>query len=55
MADRCVTIPVAESVQFGGTLFEQSAVVVLDSIVLGMMSSMHDSVARMWRNHTNLQ
>jgi 6-phospho-3-hexuloisomerase len=55
MADRCVTIPVAESVQFGGTLFEQSALVVLDSIVLGMMSAMHDPVALMWRNHTNLQ
>jgi 6-phospho-3-hexuloisomerase len=55
LADRQVTIPVAGTVQFGGTLFEQSALVLLDSVVLHMMSTVQDPFALMWHNHTNLQ
>ena len=55
LADQKVTIPVAGTVQFGGTLFEQAALVLLDSVVLHMMSALKDPFALMWRNHTNLQ
>ncbi len=55
LADRHVTIPVAGSVQFGGTLFEQSALVLLDSVVLYMTGTFEDPFKLMWHNHTNLQ
>ena len=47
LSDRHVTIPVAGTVQFGGTLFEQSALVLLDSVVLHMMSTVEDPLALM--------
>jgi 6-phospho-3-hexuloisomerase len=55
LSDRHVTIPVTGTVQFGGTLFEQSALVLLDSVVLHIMSTVEGPLALMWRNHTNLQ
>lgn len=55
IADHALHIPVAGSSQFGGTLFEQSALILLDSIVAELMADLPDPVSTMWHNHTNLQ
>jgi 6-phospho-3-hexuloisomerase len=55
IAEASLVIPVDGTQQFGGTLFEQSALIVLDSIVLDLMSGLTDPVDTMWHNHTNLQ
>lgn len=55
LADTALVLPVAGSRQFGGTLFEQSAIILLDSIVHGLMRDLPDAVATMSYNHTNLQ
>jgi 6-phospho-3-hexuloisomerase len=55
IADHAVHIPAVGSTQFGGTLFEQSALILLDSIVADLMADLPDSVGTMWHNHTNLQ
>lgn len=55
IVDASAVIPAASSVQFGGTLFEQSALVLLDSIVLDQMQRRGVPVATMAFNHTNLQ
>jgi hypothetical protein len=36
-------------------LFEQSALILLDSIVADLMADLPDPVGTMWRDHTNLQ
>jgi 6-phospho-3-hexuloisomerase len=54
MADQSVTIRAAGSVQFGGTLFEQSALILLDSVVGYITSTMDDAFALMRYNHSNL-
>jgi 6-phospho-3-hexuloisomerase len=55
LADRVLTVPVVASAQHGGTLFEQAALVVLDSVVLTLMEGAPHAAALMRRNHTNLQ
>lgn len=55
LADVAVVVPVIGSVQFGGTLFEQSALILLDSIVLELMRDLDDPSALMERRHSNLQ
>ena len=44
MADICVAIPVGESEQFGGSAFEQAALLVLDSLAL----LLHHRLGRSW-------
>ncbi|MGV8967862.1 MAG: SIS domain-containing protein [Cellulomonas sp.] len=56
LADHALVLPAApSSAQFGGTLFEQSALVVLDSIVLALMARSADAGVVMAFNHTNLE
>jgi 6-phospho-3-hexuloisomerase len=55
IADQCVTLQTEASAQFGGTLFEQSALVLLDSIVGYIAATTDGAFALMWYNHANLQ
>ncbi|WP_152816067.1 SIS domain-containing protein [Georgenia subflava] len=53
VADAALVLPVAGSTQFGGTLFEESALIVLDSIVLDQMHRRGVPAETMAYNHTN--
>ncbi len=55
LADASVVLPCEHSRQFGGTLFEQSALILLDSLVYQLTRADPASHERMWHNHTNLQ
>jgi 6-phospho-3-hexuloisomerase len=55
IADLVVTIPVVETGQFGGSLFEQSALILLDAVVLDVAAKMDDPHATMLHRHTNMQ
>jgi 6-phospho-3-hexuloisomerase len=55
IADAAVILPTAGSTQFGGTLFEESALILLDSIVLDQMRRRAIGPGTMMYNHTNLQ
>ncbi|MBK0419053.1 SIS domain-containing protein [Leucobacter sp. CSA1] len=52
LADAAIVIP-ATSAQFGGTLFEESALVLLDSIVLDQMNRRGTPHELMAARHTN--
>ncbi|MFI7077417.1 SIS domain-containing protein [Micromonospora sp. NPDC049903] len=55
LAHGSVVLPADASRQFGGTLFEQSALILLDSVVLELMRGLPDPAGTMSHNHTNLQ
>lgn len=55
IADVVMPIPVEGTAQFGGSLFEQSCLLLLDSVVLGIARTMPDAHALMQHRHTNLQ
>lgn len=55
VADGSIVLPAAQSQQFGGTLFEQCALILLDSVVLELMRELPDADATMGYHHTNLQ
>jgi len=55
LADASIVIPASQSKQFGGSLFEQSALVMLDSVVFELMRGLTDPHATMLYSHTNLQ
>lgn len=55
MADVLLPIPVETSVQFGGSLFEQASLILLDSLILQLTERDPDAQAAMWRQHTNMQ
>lgn len=55
LADETFVIDASVTVQFGNTLFEHVAPVVLDGVVLALTTAMDDPLARMKHNHTNLQ
>ncbi|RUU28592.1 MULTISPECIES: SIS domain-containing protein [unclassified Mesorhizobium] len=55
IADVTLHVPVGESKQFGGSLFEQSCLVLLDSVVLGLAQQIPDAHKLMLFRHTNLQ
>jgi 6-phospho-3-hexuloisomerase len=48
-------VPVEQMAQFGGSLFEQSSLVLLDAIVLELARGIPDAHQRMSRRHANLQ
>lgn len=54
-ADVVFTIPVEHTDQFGGSLFEQTALILLDSVVLGIAATLDDAHATMLYRHTNMQ
>lgn len=50
-----LAVPVTDTVQFAGSLFEQSALIVLDSLVLDLTGAAGDTYQQMSTRHTNLQ
>lgn len=53
IADVVVHIPVEETVQFGGSLFEQACLILFDSLILQLAGPQaHEA---MYHRHTNLQ
>ena len=55
IADAVLLVPVEQTAQFGGSLFEQSSLVLLDAIVLELARGIPDAHQRMSRRHANLQ
>ncbi|WP_432164566.1 SIS domain-containing protein [Streptomyces sp. bgisy031] len=50
-----IEIPTAGTRQFGGSLFEQSALLLLDSLILDLTATTPEAYAEMGARHTNLQ
>ncbi len=55
IADVVLPVPVGTTAQFGGSLFEQACLLLLDAVVLALMRQLPDADARMRHRHTNLQ
>lgn len=55
IADVVLHVPVENTAQFGGSLFEQSTLLLLDSVILGMAENMPDAHQKMLYRHTNMQ
>ena len=55
LADAMLLVPVERTRQFGGSLFEQSSLILFDAIVLEIARRIPDAHQRMLRRHTNLQ
>ena len=55
IADAVLELPSHDSLQFGGSLFEQSALLTLDAIVLALGQEGEVPFATMKHLHTNLQ
>lgn len=55
IADVTFHIPVEATAQFGGSLFEQCSLIVLDSLILRLTAGMPDAHKTMQYRHTNLQ
>ena len=55
IADAVLVVPVEQTAQFGGSLFEQSCLILLDSIVLELVGRMPDAHQRMHNRHANLR
>ena len=48
-------MPTAATRQFGGSLFEQSALLLLDAVILDVTARDPEAHAAMHARHTNLQ
>lgn len=55
IADIVLPVPVETTEQFGGSLFEQSCLLLLDGVILGLAREMPDAHKTMLHRHTNLQ
>lgn len=55
IADIVLPVPVETTEQFGGSLFEQSCLLLLDSVILSLARAMPDAHRLMLHRHTNLQ
>jgi 6-phospho-3-hexuloisomerase len=55
LAATVLHVPIEATRQFGGSLFEQTSLVLLDSIVLELMRAVPDPHRMMLNRHTNLQ
>ena len=55
LADMVLEIPVGTTRQFGGSLFEQASLLVLDAVVLTLTNGDPDTYRHMHHRHTNLQ
>ena len=55
LADCVLRAPVETTRQFGGSLFEQTSLILLDAIVLELMQAVPDPHWAMLNRHTNLQ
>jgi 6-phospho-3-hexuloisomerase len=55
LADALLLVPVEKTRQFGGSLFEQSSLILFDAIILEIARRIPDAHQLMLRRHTNLQ
>ena len=55
LADAVIEVPATGSAQFGGSLFEQSALLLLDAIALELTAGDPQAHAEMQARHANLQ
>jgi 6-phospho-3-hexuloisomerase len=55
LADAVLVVPVEKTHQFGGSLFEQVSLVLLDAVVLELARNIPDAHQRMHYRHANLQ
>lgn len=55
IADVVLPVPVEQTAQFGGSLFEQTCLILLDSVILQLAEQIPDAHALMWHRHTNMQ
>ena len=55
LADRVLPAPVERTAQFGGSLFEETSLILLDAIVLDLARRLPGAHERMLHRHTNLQ
>jgi 6-phospho-3-hexuloisomerase len=55
IADAVVAVPAQNSTQFGGSLFEQASLIVLDAMVLDLTQDDPSAYEVMSRRHTNLE
>jgi 6-phospho-3-hexuloisomerase len=55
IADAVLVVPVEKPQQFGGSLFEQASLILLDAIVLKLAGGVPDAYRRMHDRHANLQ
>ncbi|MFE4668701.1 6-phospho-3-hexuloisomerase [Streptomyces sp. NPDC056716] len=55
LADLVMPVPSAETGQFGGSLFEQGALLILDAVVMTLAAERGDTHEQMHARHTNMQ
>ena len=55
LADAVLLVPVEKTEQFGGSLFEQVSLILLDAVVLELARGIPDAYRRMHHRHANLQ
>jgi 6-phospho-3-hexuloisomerase len=55
IADAVLVVPVERSQQFGGSLFEQASLIILDAVVIELARAIPDAHRRMHHRHANLQ
>lgn len=55
IADIALAVPVETTEQFGGSLFEQSSLLLLDGVILSLARALPDAHKIMLHRHTNLQ
>jgi 6-phospho-3-hexuloisomerase len=55
LAATVLHVPIEATPQFGGSLFEQTSLILLDAIVLDLMRAVPDPHRLMLNRHTNLQ
>jgi 6-phospho-3-hexuloisomerase len=55
LAHAVVEVPITATEQFGGSLFDQAALLLLDAVVLGITAGDPRVYADMMGRHTNLQ
>ena len=55
LAGSVLAVPIETTHQFGGSLFEQASLILLDAIVLELMQAVPDPHKLMLVRHTNLQ
>jgi 6-phospho-3-hexuloisomerase len=55
LADIVLQVPPTQTRQFGGSLFEQGALLVMDAVMLALTAAQHDAHSTMQARHTNMQ
>jgi len=55
MGDHVFSLLASDSIQFGGSLFEQSALLLLDAVILALAKDMPNAYEIMRYRHTNMQ